>query len=70
MKPGIWFEIDNVGAKADSYNDTEHLLKRNGAVLTTSMRRFWDMRQDQVQEDLAKKVIGTLSTYGFEYRLQ
>ena len=67
MKPGIWFEIDNVGAKADSYNDTEHLLKREGTVLTTSMRRFWDMRQKWVQEDLAKKVIGTLNTYGFEY---
>ncbi len=67
MKPGIWFEIDNVGAKADSYNDTDHLLKREGTVLTTSMRRFWDMRQEQVQEDLAKKVIGTLNTYGFEY---
>ena len=67
MKPGIWFEIDNVGAKADSYNDTEHLLKRGGTVLTTSMRRFWDMRQKCVQEDLAKKVIGTLNTYGFEY---
>ncbi|MGN1171371.1 MAG: glycoside hydrolase family 36 protein, partial [Lachnospiraceae bacterium] len=67
MKPGIWFEIDNVGKKADSYQQTDHLLKRDGAVLTTSMRRFWDMRQEWVQEDLAKKVIGTLNTYGFEY---
>lgn len=67
MKPGIWFEIDNVGKAADSYHLTEHLLKREGTVLTTSMRRFWDMRQKWVQEDLAKKVIGTLNTYGFEY---
>lgn len=67
MKPGIWFEIDNVGEKADSYQMTDHLLKRDGAVLTTSMRRFWDMRQAWVQENLAKKVIGTLKTYGFEY---
>lgn len=67
MKPGIWFEIDNVGAKADSYQLTDHLLKREGEVLTTSMRRFWDMRQKWVQEDLAKKVIGTLNAYGFEY---
>ena len=67
MKPGIWFEIDNVGARADSYQLTDHLLKREGEVLTTSMRRFWDMRQQWVQEDLAKKVIGTLNTYGFEY---
>lgn len=67
LKPGIWFEIDNVGEKAESYQNTEHLLKRNGAPLTTSMRRFWDMRQDWVQEYLDEKVIGTLKKYGFSY---
>lgn len=67
MKPGIWFEIDNVGEKAESYQKTEHLLTRNGAPLTTSMRRFWDMRQDWVQDYLEEKVIGTLEKYGFSY---
>ncbi len=67
MKAGIWFEIDNVGEKAESYQKTEHLLKRNGAPLTTTMRRFWDMRQDWVQNYLEERVIGTLETYGFSY---
>ena len=67
MKPGIWFEIDNVGEKAESYQKTEHLLTRNGAPLTTSMRRFWDMRQDWVQNYLEERVIGTLEKYGFSY---
>lgn len=67
LKPGIWFEIDNVGEKAESYQKTEHLLQRNGAPLTTSMRRFWDMRQDWVQRYLEEKVIGTLKNYGFAY---
>lgn len=67
MKPGIWFEIDTVGQKADSYQQTDDLLKRGGEVFTTTQRRFWDMRKASVQEDLAKKVIGTLKTYGFEY---
>lgn len=67
MKPGIWFEIDNVGEKAESYQNTEHLLARNGAPLTTSMRRFWDMRQEWVQKYLEEKVIGTLNQYGFSY---
>ena len=67
LKPGIWFEIDNVGEKAESYQNTEHLLQRNGAPLTTSMRRFWDMRQDWVQKYLEEKVIGTLKKYGFAY---
>lgn len=67
MKAGIWFEIDNVGEKAESYQKTEHLLTRNGAPLTTSMRRFWDMRQEWVQNYLEERVIGTLEKYGFSY---
>lgn len=67
LKPGIWFEIDNVGEKAESYQNTEHLLQRNGAPLTTSMRRFWDMRQEWVQKYMEDRVIGTLKKYGFSY---
>ncbi len=67
MKAGIWFEIDNVGERARAYQDTEHLLKRNGAPLTTSMRRFWDMRQEWVQKYLEERVIGTLRKYDFSY---
>lgn len=67
MKPGIWFEIDNVGCAARAYEQTDHLLKRDGYTLTTTMRRFWDMRQSWVQEYLSEKVIGTLKKYGFEY---
>lgn len=67
MKPGIWFEIDNVGEKSKAYNDTNHLLKRDGYPLTTTMRRFWDLRQEYVQDYLTQKVIGTLKQYGFEY---
>lgn len=67
MKPGIWFEIENVGEKAKAYKKEEYLLHRDGKVLTTTMRRFWDMRQPFVQEYLTEKVIGTLKKYGFEY---
>ena len=67
MKPGIWFEIDNVGEKSKAYQDVEHLLKRDGFPLTTTMRRFWDLKQDYVQDYLTQRVIGTLKKYGFEY---
>ncbi len=67
MKPGIWFEIDNVGSAAKAYQLTDHLLKRDGHVLTTYSRRFWDMSDPWVQEYLEEKVIGTLKKYGFEY---
>lgn len=67
MKPGIWFEIDNVGSAAEVYTKEEHLLKRDGKVLTTSMRRFWDMRDPWVEAYLTEKVINTLKKYEFEY---
>lgn len=67
MKPGIWFEIENVGSASKAYQMEEHLLKRDGKVLTTTMRRFWDMRDPWVKEYLTEKVIGLLRKYKFEY---
>ncbi|MGB4659822.1 MAG: glycoside hydrolase family 36 protein, partial [Mobilitalea sp.] len=67
LLPGIWFEIENVGSAAKAYQDTEHLLQRDGKTLTTTMRRFWDMRDPWVQAYLTEKVIGTLQKYNFSY---
>ena len=68
MKPGIWFEIDNVGPRSHAFSDyEEHLLKRDGCTLTTGTRRFWDMRQEWVQEHLSHLVIDRLKECGFEY---
>lgn len=67
LKAGIWFEIENVGPASDAYHNTEHLLKRDGSVLTTSRRRFWDMNDPWVKEYLSERVIGTLKKYGFDY---
>lgn len=67
LKPGIWFEIENVGEASRAYHQTEHLLHLDGHVLTTTRRRFWDMNDPWVQEYLTERVIGTLKKYGFEY---
>lgn len=67
MIPGIWFEIDNVGSEAKSYQMKEHLLHKDEQILTTYFRRFWDMRSPWVEEYLTEKVIGTLQKYGFGY---
>lgn len=67
MKPGIWFEIDNIGSAAKAYQNTEHQLKRDGYPISTYSRRFWDMKDPWVQDYLSEKVIGTLKKYGFEY---
>lgn len=67
MIPGIWFEIETVGRAAKAYQETDHLLKRDGKVLTTYFRRFWDMTDPWVSDYLEKRVIKTLNQYGFGY---
>ena len=67
LKPGIWFEIDNVGKDAHLFEDKELLHTRDGITLTTKSRRFLDMRMPEVIEYLDEKVIGQLNKYGFEY---
>lgn len=66
-RPGIWFEIENVAPAAEAYQETDHLLKRDGKPLTTYARRFWDMSDPWVEQHLAERVIGTLKTYDFGY---
>lgn len=67
MIPGIWFEIENVGSAAKAYQLEEHLLHKDGHVLTSYFRRFWNLTDPWVQDYLSKKVIGTLQKYGFGY---
>lgn len=68
MIPGIWFEIDNVGSAAASFNNTDHLMQRDGVPLTTTMpRRFWNMTDPWVQDYLHGKVVEMMKKYGFGY---
>ena len=67
LKPGIWFEFENVGPASKAYENTEHLLKLDGYPLTTSRRRFWNMNDPWVIRYLDERLIGMLKKYGFEY---
>ncbi|MBR4670121.1 MAG: alpha-galactosidase [Butyrivibrio sp.] len=67
MKAGIWFELEVVGKDSDVVDDTAHLLTRDGKVIISGTRRFWDMRSDWVNEYLSKKVIDFLNENGFKY---
>ncbi len=67
MKAGIWFELEVVGKDADAVNDTAHLLTRDGKVIISGTRRFWDMRSEWVNEYLTKKVIDFLNENRFKY---
>lgn len=67
MVPGIWFEPENVGFDSQSFHDTAHLLHRDGVPITTFTRRFWDFRQDWVQNHLKERIIDFLDKNGFGY---
>ena len=58
--PGIWYEFENVGTVAGAFNETDHVLKRDGFPVTVGARRFWDMRQKWVWDYLDKTVLGLL----------
>ncbi|MCR5557083.1 MAG: alpha-galactosidase [Butyrivibrio sp.] len=67
MIPGIWFEFENVAVKSKIYSDVEHLQKRDGIPVEVGDARFFDMRQQWVQDYLDKKVVGLLRDNGFGY---
>ena len=67
MRPGIWFEIENVGRMSKAYYNEEHLLKRDGITLTTQNRRFWDMNDEWVKSYLDERVTGFLKKHDFGY---
>ncbi|MCR4806665.1 MAG: alpha-galactosidase [Lachnospiraceae bacterium] len=67
MKAGIWFELEVVGKDADAVNDEAHLLTRDGKVIISGTRRFWDLRSEWVTDYLTKKVIDFLNENGFKY---
>lgn len=67
MIPGLWFEMECVGQATRAFKQTQWQLTRDGEPIQAGLRRFWDMRNPEVIEYLAKKVIGTLKKYGFGY---
>ena len=67
MKAGIWFELEVVGKDAEAVKDEAHLLTRDGKVIISGTRRFWDMRSRWVYEYLTERVIDFLNDNGFEY---
>ena len=67
MIPGIWFEIETVGEAAKAFHYEDHLLHKDGVVLTSYFRRFWNMCDPWVESYLTEKVIDFLKRYDFGY---
>ena len=67
MIPGLWFEPESVGRRSKHWDNSKHLLKKDGVVLTVGEKRFWDMSDPWVMEYLKNTVIKTLKEWGFGY---
>ena len=67
MVPGLWFEMESVTNGSIHYEAKEHLIHKNGKILSVANRRFWDMEDPWVISYLAKKVIMVLKECGFGY---
>lgn len=67
MIPGLWYEIEVVGNHVAAYNETDHLLKRDGVPITVGGCRFWDMTDPWVIDYLTEKVIYALRDNDFGY---
>lgn len=67
LVPGIWFEFEKAAWLSEIYNDSEHLLKRDGVPLSVDGQHFLDMRNEWCFEYLTKKVIEFLRDNGFGY---
>ena len=67
LKPGIWFEIDNAGYDSHIYEQEDMFLKRDGLVLTSENRRFFNMADPKVQAYLDERVINQMRDLGIEY---
>ncbi len=67
MIPGVWFEMDAITSGSKHFNETEHILKKDGMPLTVGGRRFWDMEDPWVKSFLEEKVIKLLKESNFGY---
>ena len=67
MIPGIWFEFETVGYKAEVFNNPEHFVKKDGVPLTIGGARYWDMEDPYVTKYLSENVTARLKEDGFGY---
>ena len=65
--PGVWFEFESATEGSRMFEDNEHLLHRDGHVITNASRRFLDFRDPWVHEYLSEKVIQMLKENGIGY---
>jgi alpha-galactosidase len=66
--PGLWFEMETVGTTSQAITtQRSELLHRDGHLLQSGSRAFWDLRREGAHAYLAERVAGLLDKAGFGY---
>ncbi len=67
MLPGIWFEFENAGRDSQIFSREEWMLKRDGKIITSKNRRFFDLTQPEVKAYLTERMLRFLKENDFHY---
>ncbi len=67
MIPGIWFEFEVAANNSELFSNEELLLKRDGAIISGKNRRFLDLRKEEAEKYLRRRMLDFLKKNGFGY---
>lgn len=67
LLPGIWFEFEVAGRDSEAFSREDMLLKRDGKVVTSKNRRFFDLRLPAVNGYITARMTDFLVKNGFKY---
>jgi alpha-galactosidase len=65
--PGLWFELETAGSSSRVWSREELFLRRDGEVLQSGERRFFDFRLPAVHEYLERRVLDLIESAGLGY---
>ena len=65
--PGLWFEPEVCSEGSSGFTLADHLLKRDGHLITVGERRFWDLTDPFVIARLSERMIDLLAGCGIGY---
>ena len=65
--PGLWFEPEVCSEGSCGFTLADHLLKRDGHLITVGERRFWDLTDPFVIARLSERMIDLLADCGIGY---
>lgn len=67
MVPGIWFEFEAAGRDSQAFSREDLLLKRDGMLITSKNRRFFDLRKSEVNAYITERMTDFLVENAFGY---